>query len=464
MESYRGQEEFEEQLLKDVKSFVEKNFKNAEFQKKDELEQSFDKIFFRTLKTHRLLTEISDITGIKGENVEILARSILSDVEVVDAIKQLGTVHRIRIKKHYKYQSVRADISLLEGYEQSFLKGVWKEKVLIGSNEKNKKVIEMRWFHGDKTVSEIKSKCMWKAYKVIHMNYYQDVARKNYTFEYGKMTRFGKKTVFLAYFKSRQQLEDAIASDANEENKWMIHGRRLDNVLRNTLKPSGLVSTIPNKNVDTTKSVSKIEEKSTTTPSIVGETITTTEEEVVGVVNKYRRDCLDDKYRGYFKDQATWDQVKNKYKCGKCGKCQAGKEEQASGRLPSLQNYATPKDVVKVIKEYREETSVMSGPVIVEEAILVDLSDPKEVNVEMDKEEERIKVPESKESKEKIVLPVELYEYTKVNADCAKRLQNESDLSIKLAKRNPGVAKGTSSLCLPHRQVKKIILKKSRSV
>ncbi|CAB4430786.1 unnamed protein product [Rhizophagus irregularis] len=375
MESYRGQEEFEEQLLKDVKSFVEKNFKNAEFQKKDELEQSFDKIFFRTLKTHRLLTEISDITGIKGENVEILARSILSDVEVVDAIKQLGTVHRIRIKKHYKYQSVRADISLLEGYEQSFLKGVWKEKVLIGSNEKNKKVIEMRWFHGDKTVSEIKSKCMWKAYK---------------------------------------------ASDANEENKWMIHGRRLDNVLRNTLKPSGLVSTIPNKNVDTTKSVSKIEEKSTTTPSIVGETITTTEEEVVGVVNKYRRDCLDDKYRGYFKDQATWDQVKNKYKCGKCGKCQAGKEEQASGRLPSLQNYATPKDVVKVIKEYREETSVMSGPVIVEEAILVDLSDPKEVNVEMDKEEERIKV----------------------NADCAKRLQNESDLSIKLAKRNPGVAKG----------------------
>ncbi|CAB4402118.1 unnamed protein product [Rhizophagus irregularis] len=214
MASYRGQEEFKEQLLKDVKSFVEKNFKNAEFQKKDELEQSFDKIFFRTLKTHRLLTEISDITGIKGENVEILARKseikapiksgseqrktpknkkreqksvkeivlptkadqdsvhqnlgdssttsrdILfydiparyNDIEVVEAIKQLGTVHRIRIKKHYKYQSVRADISLLKDYEQSFLKGAWKEKVLIGSNKKNKKVIEIRWFNGDKTV------------------------------------------------------------------------------------------------------------------------------------------------------------------------------------------------------------------------------------------------------------------------------------------------------------------------
>ncbi|CAB4442340.1 unnamed protein product [Rhizophagus irregularis] len=216
MESYRGQEEFEEQLLKDV----------------------------RTLKTHKLLVEISDITGIKGEYVEIIARSMLrfayrerdsdvkrigkentrlrswlrqaqrknsthdtsldkeieselkipiknvseqrktlnnkkrgknlikeivlptkadqapvyiksrdqgtisrdmlfydilsrySETEVVAAIKQLGTVHRIRIKKHFKYQSVRADISLLECYEASFLKGVWKEKILIGTDEK----------------------------------------------------------------------------------------------------------------------------------------------------------------------------------------------------------------------------------------------------------------------------------------------------------------------------------------
>ncbi|CAB4446677.1 unnamed protein product [Rhizophagus irregularis] len=282
---------------------------------------------------------------------------------------------------------------------------------------------------------------MWKAYKVIHTSYYQDVARKNYTFEYGKTTRFGEKTVFLAYFKSRQQLEDAIASDANEENKWMIHGRRLDNVLRSTLKPSGLVSTVPNKNVDTTKSVNKIEEKSTATSPIVGETITTTEEEVVDTVNKYRKDCLDDKYRGYFKDQATWDKYKYKY-----GKCQAIKEEQASRRLPPLQNYATLEDIVKVIKEYREETSVMSGPAIVEEAILVDLSDPKEGNVEMDKEEERIKVPETKENKEKIVSPVEWYEYTKVNADCAKRLQNESEEDyIKEVKKRVKKKQGTRS-------------------
>lgn len=77
MESYRGQEEFEEQLLKEVKSFITKNFKEAELRRKDELDDTFDKIFFRILKTHRLLVEISDITGIKGENVEIIARSIL---------------------------------------------------------------------------------------------------------------------------------------------------------------------------------------------------------------------------------------------------------------------------------------------------------------------------------------------------------------------------------------------------
>lgn len=106
---------------------------------------------------------------------------------MVAAIKQLGTVHRIRIKKYYKYQSVRADISLLEDYENSFLKGAWKEKVLIGSNEKNKKVIDVHWFKGDKTVKDIKEKCKWKAYKVIQMSYYQDIVRKNYTFKYGKI-------------------------------------------------------------------------------------------------------------------------------------------------------------------------------------------------------------------------------------------------------------------------------------
>ncbi|PKB92731.1 hypothetical protein RhiirA5_443593, partial [Rhizophagus irregularis] len=266
----------------------------AQLRQKEELDDTFDKIFFRTLKTHRLLVEISDITGIKGENVEIIARSILrfayrvqnndvgnigkqnsrlrswlrqvqqknpthdttlnaeidgelkhqsktsgnkekskkkknvkkiknrlvqeivlptkadqapgqeeqgarsrdmlfydipvrySETEVCDAIKQLGTVHRITIKKHYKYQLVKADITLLEEYEDSFLKGVWKEKILIGSNEKNKKVIEIRWFHGNKTVKDIKEKCKWKAYKVIQTNYYQDVARNNFTFEFGK--------------------------------------------------------------------------------------------------------------------------------------------------------------------------------------------------------------------------------------------------------------------------------------
>lgn len=57
-----------------MRSFVGKNFKKRP---EDTLEDTFDKIFFRTLKRHKLLVEISNITGIKGGDVEIIARSIL---------------------------------------------------------------------------------------------------------------------------------------------------------------------------------------------------------------------------------------------------------------------------------------------------------------------------------------------------------------------------------------------------
>ncbi|PKB94782.1 hypothetical protein RhiirA5_437713 [Rhizophagus irregularis] len=49
------------------------------------------------------------------------------------------------------------------------------------------------------------------------MNYLQDVAKKNYTFEYGKLVHFGKQTVYLAYFKDKDQLNVAMAFDENKD-------------------------------------------------------------------------------------------------------------------------------------------------------------------------------------------------------------------------------------------------------
>ncbi|PKC02355.1 hypothetical protein RhiirA5_425373 [Rhizophagus irregularis] len=470
MESYRGQEEFEEHLLKEVKSFVGKNFTKANSRHKDELEDIFDKIFFRTLKTHRLLVEISNITGIKGETIEIIARSILrfayrehdndvkrignqnirlrswlrqaqqkpsthdthldkeiecelktpiknsttsrdilfydipsrySEEEVVNAIKQLGEVHRIRIKKHYKYQSVRADISLLEDYENSFLKGAWKEKVLIGSNEKNKKIIDIRWFKGDRTVKDIKEKCKWKAYKLV----------------------LEIKTVFLAYFKNEDQSNSAITLDGGiTDQAWIIHGKRQDGVPKKSSKedlPKALISTVPN---------NKKEEQMTTIimPTTIKD-ITT--EEVVDTVNKYRKNLLN--------------------------------EKQVKTISPPLKDYTSMDNVVRIIEEYREEIMVEHGKVAFNNTIMIESS-------KEDSAAENIRVGDTKNNNkakgaltknvvndkkdksvctkhgEKIVTPVELHEYTKVNADCTKRLPKKSEYPFTLSNRNPfDIGKGS---------------------
>ncbi|CAB5379198.1 unnamed protein product [Rhizophagus irregularis] len=531
MESYQGQEEFEEQLLREVKTFVTKNFKKAQLRQKEELDDTFDKIFFRTLKTHRLLVEISDITGIKGENVEIIARSILrfayriqnndvqnigkqnsrlrswlrqaqhknlthdtmlnaeidselkhqsktstnkekskkkknvkkiknrlvqeivlptkadqvpgqeaqgtrsrdmlfydipvqyNETEACNAIKQLGTVHRITIKKHYKYQSVKAEISLLEEYEDSFVKGMWKEKILIGSNEKNKKVIDIRWFHGDKTVKDIKEKCKWKAYKVIQTNYYQDIARNNFTFEYGKTACFGKKTVFLAYFKNKEQLEAAITMDKSMDNKWVIHGRRNESMAKIASKEVTVRSLISTSLGKTNKVISINNHGSTSaTPNTV---IHTTTEEVVDTVNKYRKNLLD---------------------------------ETETPIHPSVtlttKGYTSPENVVKIIEEYRGEVFTEHEKAPIQEEILKDLSEKeeKEAMIKRRREEltlefkeyaQRMEERRKKKEKEKgkpiskIVTPVELHEFAKVNADCTERLQKESDRPYTLSNNNP---------------------------
>uniref|UniRef100_U9SNP9 Uncharacterized protein n=1 Tax=Rhizophagus irregularis (strain DAOM 181602 / DAOM 197198 / MUCL 43194) TaxID=747089 RepID=U9SNP9_RHIID len=174
-----------------------------------------------------------------------------SESEVISAIKNLGNVHRIRIKKHYKYQSVRAEISLFDENEDDFVKETWKVQLLIGRSEKTQNTMQVRWFPGQSTVKSIKEKCKWKAYKIIRSSYYQDVARKNYSFEYGKMARFGKNLVFLAYFKNKEQLDAARALDKGADDTWIIHGKGLGNLSEEVSKRDScydLVSTTPKDN------------------------------------------------------------------------------------------------------------------------------------------------------------------------------------------------------------------------
>jgi hypothetical protein len=75
--------------------------------------------------------------------------------------------------------------------ELDFTKKKMKVDLIIGS-ESNKKVIQIRWFSGQLSVKAIKVCCKWKAYRVIHTSYLQDVAKNKYEFEFGKPVQFGK--------------------------------------------------------------------------------------------------------------------------------------------------------------------------------------------------------------------------------------------------------------------------------
>ncbi|CAB4379955.1 unnamed protein product [Rhizophagus irregularis] len=422
MESYRGQKEFEEQLLRGVKTFVTKNFKEAELQQKEELDNTFDKIFFRTLKTHRLLVEISDITGIKGENVEIIAKSILRFAfkEQYNNVQKIGKQNsRLRSWLRQAQQENSTHDTKLNAEIDSELKhqsgASWnKEKVKKAKNVKKIKnrlvkeivlpqnadqalspgeqstrscdmlfydiparyneievcnaikqlgmvhsVIDIRWFHGNKTVKEIKEKCKWKAYKVIQTNYYQDVARNNYTFEYGKTAHFGNKTVFLAYFKDKEQLEAAIAMDKSILNKWVIHGKR-------------------------------------------------PEKEVVDTVNKYRKNLLNE----------------------------TEPQGPPTVSMP-IKDYASPEKVVKIIEEYRGEHFVEHNLAPTNEGILIDLSEKVEISFDYNIKDLFKDNSDSQMKKEKTVSPVELHEFAKVNAECSERLQKERERPYTYSNNNP---------------------------
>jgi hypothetical protein len=93
-------------------------------------------------------------------------------------------------------------------HDRFFSKEVWKVDLIIGS-EKKEKLIQARWFDGKMSVKDIKERCKWKAYKILHNSYLRDVAKGNYNYEFGKNVYFNKKLVFLAYFKSEEDMLEA---------------------------------------------------------------------------------------------------------------------------------------------------------------------------------------------------------------------------------------------------------------
>lgn len=352
-----------------------------------------------------------------------------SESEVISAIKNLGNVHRIRIKKHYKYQSVRAEISLFDEYEVDFVKETWKVQLLFKKSEKMQNAMQVHRFPGQSTVKSIKEKCKWKAYKIIRSSYYQDVARKNYSFEYGKMARFGKNLVFLAYFKNKEQLDAARLLDKDADETWIIHGKSLGNLSEEVSKRDSrydLISTTPK---DNGKGKFAIKEKqAVVTPAIIDNVST---EEVVVVVNKYRKNLLD--------------------------------EVPQNNASTSIKDYASPEKVVDVVLDLRAEINKELSQEEKEDemwiekcrkgyaALVTDLKEGKK-KIDEDKakrdalqkkvDEKQKLLDEIKIKKEpevetnkctKQVSPIELHKYKSINESCSSRLVKKTHTKEELA-------------------------------
>jgi hypothetical protein len=188
------------------------------------------------MSSQKFFTSDEESEGEDDKNDDIPRREITfydiparySDVEVIAALKKIGKIKAISLKRQFKYQTVKAVMILDSYHERSFNHGTMQVNLTIGS-EKKEKMIQARWFDGNLTVKDIREKCKWKAYKIIHNSYLRDVAKGNYDFEYGKNVYFNKKLVFLAFFWSEEDMMKArsksIEIEKNDKDRiWIIHG------------------------------------------------------------------------------------------------------------------------------------------------------------------------------------------------------------------------------------------------
>ncbi|EXX71743.1 hypothetical protein GLOIN_2v1769199 [Rhizophagus irregularis DAOM 181602=DAOM 197198] len=232
------------------------------------------------------------------------------------------------------------------------------------------------------------------------------------------MARFGKNLVFLAYFKDKNQLDAAKALDKGAVDTWIIHDKGLGNQPVEISKRdsrSDLVSTTPRYNGKATPAT-KIQPIAKST---IIDNIST--DEVVDVVNKYRKNLLD--------------------------------ESPQNVASTSIKDYASPEKVVDIVLDLRAEINKELSHDEKEDekwidrcrngyaALVTDLKEKKkkmdEVRLERDtlnKELEVVnnKVNENQKMLDKLaksnentkqVSPLELHEYESINETCSKRLE-----------------------------------------
>ncbi|POG61605.1 hypothetical protein GLOIN_2v1702702, partial [Rhizophagus irregularis DAOM 181602=DAOM 197198] len=234
------------------------------------------------------------------------------------------------------------------------------------------------------TVKSIKEKCKWKAYKIIRSNYYQDVARKNYSFEYGKMARFGKNLVFLAYFKDKDQLDAAKALDKGADDTWIIHGKGLGNQPVEISKRdsrSDLVSTTPRNNGKVTPAT-KIQPK-----------------KVVDIVLDLRAEINKELSQDEKDDEKWIDRCRNGY----------------AVLVTDLKERKKKMDEARLERDtLQKELEVVHTKVNENQKILDKIKSEKE------------KKAKSNENT-KQVSPLELHEYESINETCSKRLDEKKN-------------------------------------
>ncbi|EXX64610.1 hypothetical protein RirG_141070 [Rhizophagus irregularis DAOM 197198w] len=243
--------------------------------------------------------------------------------------------------------------------------------------------MQVRWFPGQSTVKSIKEKCKWKAYKIIRSSYYQDVARKNYSFEYGKMARFGKNLVFLAYFKNKEQLDAARALDKGADDTWIIHGKGLGNLSEEVSKRDScydLVSTTPK---DNGKGKFAIKEKQAESGRCG-----------FGLRAEINKELSQDE-----KEDASWIE-----------KCRNG----YAALVTEL------KEGKKKIDKERAKRDALQKKVDERQILLDEIKIKKEPEVETNKSTKQVS-------------PIELHEYESINESCSSRLVNKTHTKEELA-------------------------------
>ncbi|CAB5350235.1 unnamed protein product [Rhizophagus irregularis] len=246
------------------------------------------------------------------------------------------------------------------------------------------------------------------------------------------MARFGKNLVFLAYFKDKDQLDAAKALDKGADNTWIIHGKSLGNQPTEISKRdsrSDLVSTTPRINGKATPAKNK---QATTTSTIMDNLNT---DEVVDVVNKYRKNLLD--------------------------------ETPQNVTSTSIKNYTSPEKVVDVVLDLRAEITKELSQNENEDknwiercrngyaALVADLKERKkkvdEVRMARDTLKNELEVVQNKVNdnqklldkirteKEQVAIsnenvkqvsPIELHEYQSINETCSKRLDENNNEKI----------------------------------